>query len=234
MWLRRPRVRTPFVTLSTAGHRSQGTGNSEQLCRRFAGCPLDHRCFALVEERQTRPAQNREAIQAVGVRIPPGALWIGSRWMGGRRWPREAMPSRCPHPLEPVPCCFALVAQWNRAPDYGSGGPRFESWRGHADGEQVEGISRRPREAGRPAVPCPCNLSPAVQSRRSSAGRAPALGAGGPRFEPARLDWIGKMERSGRSSARSERSLRVREARGSNPRVPTDEGRGSPAVPCNL
>ncbi len=75
---------------------------------RFAGCPLyPVTCpllfvFALVEERQTRPAQNREAIQAVGVRIPPGALWhIGRRSPSDhRRWWNVPVEERQTRPVE--------------------------------------------------------------------------------------------------------------------------------------
>ena len=68
---------------------------------------------------------------ALRVRIPPRVL-CGQVQGGGQ--PAETSTKADCCPLSPVPCplrFFAPVAQRTRAPDYGSGGPRFESWRRH-------------------------------------------------------------------------------------------------------
>ena len=56
---------------------------------------------ALVEERQTRPVESREARVALGVRLPPGALWkvTGNRLQGTATECLNADSSAVPCPL---------------------------------------------------------------------------------------------------------------------------------------
>ena len=51
-------------------------------------------------------------------------------------------PIAVPCTLSPIPCFQAPVAQRTRAPDYESGGPRFESWRRHF--RDVAQLAERP------------------------------------------------------------------------------------------
>ena len=111
---------------------------------------------------------------ALRVRIPPRVL-RGTEWQVQRTAGREMCrrPIAVPCTLSPVPCCFAPVAQRTRAPDYGSGGPRFESWRRHF--REIAQSAERPlweREA-RGSSP---RLSTGVGTGRSSARKSAGFG----------------------------------------------------------
>ena len=156
--------------LQVTGDRLQGTACRNRTDSQAVPCPLPPVpwCSHPGGGTADSPGSDPGGRTALRVRIPPGVL----RRMRDVVQPdsRHGASVRVGRLLSPVPChlspAVAPVAQRTRAPDYGSGGPRFESWRRH-------------------------------------------------------VRW-----KTGRSSVSAERSLRVREARGSNPRVPTGRMQG--------
>ena len=79
----------------------------------------------------------------------------------------------------------APVAQLDRASDYGSEGYGFESFRARLNGKWLSLVEHLVWDQG---VAGSNPVFPTSKNRGlSSAGRAPALHAGGQRFDPARL-----------------------------------------------
>ena len=143
---------------------------------------------------------------ALRVRIPPRVL-RGQVQGGGQ--PAETSTKADCCPLSPAPCplpFFRPVAQRTRAPDYGSGGPRFESWRRHF--REIAQLEERPpweREA-RGSSP---RLSTGVRdgTGRSSARQSAGFGYQRPavRIRASRLQDRWRVGRAGRLRAGANR-----------------------------